>query len=283
MKIQSILSPGLVIALVAVLSYYIGVSTRGTNTSYSQGENIEVMSREEFLKQSNSMEDSIRIKEIEVDYEFKRRKIEAYYANIFWELQQNVNAALMKYKAAERAAYARFTEQLNDTVSTSYGNASMPGYASAHKSYEETTSNKAAGAASLAYGNHIRQTNEELDRLMDEYELDFEHYQRRRACAIADLEKEKEVALTEVYNEYVSRHKGPIAKKAEGTVSGILYGEGIPLAVIDGKILREGESIRGVKVVKIEQEHVEFTIDGLRWSQRVNEPPSSNWPSSTSE
>jgi len=59
-----------------------------------------------------------------------------------------------------------------------------------------------------------------------------------------------------------------------GIVTGIMYVDGTPLAVIDGVILREGQSIRQVKVVKINSDSVEFEYDGTRWSQQVNKPRS---------
>jgi S1-C subfamily serine protease len=57
-----------------------------------------------------------------------------------------------------------------------------------------------------------------------------------------------------------------------GTVTGIMYIDGNPLAVIDGVILREGQSVRQVKVVKINLDSVEFEYDGTRWSQQVKKP-----------
>jgi hypothetical protein len=57
----------------------------------------------------------------------------------------------------------------------------------------------------------------------------------------------------------------------------LLNGES-PLTIIDGEVFREGQSIRNVKVVKINQDSVEFETDGIRWSQKVNEQPSSFWP-----
>ncbi|MGD0572919.1 MAG: trypsin-like peptidase domain-containing protein [Sedimentisphaerales bacterium] len=57
-----------------------------------------------------------------------------------------------------------------------------------------------------------------------------------------------------------------------GTVTGIMYVDGIPLAVVDGVILREGQSIRQVKVVKINPDSVEFDYNGTHWSQQVNKP-----------
>jgi V8-like Glu-specific endopeptidase len=59
-----------------------------------------------------------------------------------------------------------------------------------------------------------------------------------------------------------------------GIVTAIMYVDGTPLAVVDGVILREGQSIRQVKVVKINSDSVEFEYDGTRWSQQVNKPRS---------
>jgi S1-C subfamily serine protease len=60
-----------------------------------------------------------------------------------------------------------------------------------------------------------------------------------------------------------------IAKKQEiGTVTGIAV-DGISFAVIDGLILREGQSICQVKVVKINSDSVEFEYKGTRWSKKV--------------
>jgi hypothetical protein len=70
----------------------------------------------------------------------------------------------------------------------------------------------------------------------------------------------------------------PIPPKAQGMVTGILYSDVKPLAIIDGDVHSEGVSIRGVRVVKIRQDSVEFEKEGISWSQGVNGSPSANWP-----
>ena len=50
------------------------------------------------------------------------------------------------------------------------------------------------------------------------------------------------------------------------------------MAVIDGKVVSVGQSIYGVRVVKIQDGYVEFDKSGVRWSQTVTEPASTNWP-----
>ena len=56
-----------------------------------------------------------------------------------------------------------------------------------------------------------------------------------------------------------------------GIVTAIMYVDGTSLAVVNGVILREGQSIRQVKVVKINPDSVEFEYAGTRWSQKVNQ------------
>lgn len=63
-----------------------------------------------------------------------------------------------------------------------------------------------------------------------------------------------------------------------GVISGILYDEESPTAIIDGKVVGEGQAINGVKIIKIHPDYVEFEKAGSRWSQKVNEQPSSFWP-----
>ncbi len=52
-------------------------------------------------------------------------------------------------------------------------------------------------------------------------------------------------------------------------VKGILYTEDKASAVIGNQIVHEGEKIRGVTVVKISKDSVEFEMNGKRWTQKV--------------
>ncbi len=52
-------------------------------------------------------------------------------------------------------------------------------------------------------------------------------------------------------------------------VKGILYSEDNPSAVIGNSIVHEGETIRGVSVIKISTDSVEFEMNGKKWTQKV--------------
>ncbi len=62
-----------------------------------------------------------------------------------------------------------------------------------------------------------------------------------------------------------------ISKTIELIVKGILYSEDNPSAVIGNQIVHEGETIRGVSVIKISQDSVEFEMNGKRWTQKVRQ------------
>ncbi len=57
------------------------------------------------------------------------------------------------------------------------------------------------------------------------------------------------------------------SKKAE--LKGILYSEDNPSASVNGKIVKEGSVIDGIKVVKINKDSVEFEKNGEKWTQRL--------------
>ena len=52
-------------------------------------------------------------------------------------------------------------------------------------------------------------------------------------------------------------------------VKGILYTEDNPSAVIGNQIVHEGETIRGVSIIKISKDSVEFELNGKTWTQKV--------------
>ena len=76
-----------------------------------------------------------------------------------------------------------------------------------------------------------------------------------------------------------------VAKKMnqQGVVTGILYigdmeqGMAGSSIVVDGEILRQGETIHGAEVVKIEKFCAEFEKNGVRWTQKVRQQPDPAW------
>ncbi len=63
----------------------------------------------------------------------------------------------------------------------------------------------------------------------------------------------------------------------KGVVTGIVRSQDSSTAVIGTQVVREGESIDGVTIVKIHDDKVEFEKEGVRWTQALNQPPSPQW------
>ena len=54
-----------------------------------------------------------------------------------------------------------------------------------------------------------------------------------------------------------------------GLVGGICYSTDRPSAIIDDKVMYEGDTIDGVTIVKIYKDKVEFTKNGKNWEQTI--------------
>ncbi len=55
-----------------------------------------------------------------------------------------------------------------------------------------------------------------------------------------------------------------------GMVTGIMYNQENPCAIVYGEVVHEGDTIRGYKVVEIHREEVEFKKDGETFAKRVD-------------
>lgn len=62
-----------------------------------------------------------------------------------------------------------------------------------------------------------------------------------------------------------------------GQVTGIIYSDDKPSAVIGNSLVHEGDILYGVEIVKINFNNVEFERNGLAWSQRLREKPPKHW------
>ena len=60
-------------------------------------------------------------------------------------------------------------------------------------------------------------------------------------------------------------------------VTGILYSEDNPTALIGHQIVHEGDAVDGVSVTKIHKDKVEFANNGRMWTQAIGETPNTYW------
>ena len=60
---------------------------------------------------------------------------------------------------------------------------------------------------------------------------------------------------------------------ADGLVTGIVFSDDRPAAVVGSQVLYEGDIKQGVTIVRITKTQVQFEKNGMLWTQLVQEPP----------
>ena len=73
--------------------------------------------------------------------------------------------------------------------------------------------------------------------------------------------------------------KCPLISKSpqKGVVTGILFNEVKPVALIDNQLVYQGDSIGSIKVIQIDSQKVLFEKAGKKWTQGVRERPDAAW------
>jgi type II secretory pathway component PulC len=95
------------------------------------------------------------------------------------------------------------------------------------------------------------------------------------------LKNQKKYALAVEFAEF----KKPLKEDASttksqepyGLVTGIVYSPEKSSAVVDQKIVHEGDTIRCVVVAKIHKDKVLFEKSGNKWEQGVRQTPGTYW------
>jgi len=98
---------------------------------------------------------------------------------------------------------------------------------------------------------------------------------------VAELERQKQYFLTKGLDELRKRLETsvlkPTAEQPLGTLCGIVYGAKKRSALINRKIVHEGDIVLGVKIVKIDKRKVYFEKAGIKWQQKVGQAPQEYW------
>ncbi|MBN1804010.1 MAG: hypothetical protein JW837_02045 [Sedimentisphaerales bacterium] len=96
-----------------------------------------------------------------------------------------------------------------------------------------------------------------------------------------NLENQKKHALASESSQLqmIIRENGPVKESdsMQGLVTSIVYSPEKSSAVIDRKIIHEGDVIDGVTVVKIYQDRIVFEKNRDRWEQIVRQIPKTYW------
>jgi len=63
----------------------------------------------------------------------------------------------------------------------------------------------------------------------------------------------------------------------DGEVTAIMYSDDKPTAIVGDRLVHDGDIVRGVRVVRIHRNMVEFEKNGKAWSQMLYEMASAHW------
>jgi hypothetical protein len=86
--------------------------------------------------------------------------------------------------------------------------------------------------------------------------------------------------IDEFIHDYLVANPRPLSSETskKGVVRGISYSEeGNSVAIIGENIVREGDNIDEIKIIRIYKDHVEFEKNSMRWTQSLNDPPGPQW------
>jgi hypothetical protein len=202
-----------------------------------------------------------QIKQIENYISPQRQKIEDYYENKLAELELNRDAEIGLLEVADKGTFSTLAAQAK-IAETVLGIKEAP---------------KPKGSIEDWIDKSPRRFAEVQSRIAEAKSDVFAGYDQ----AATKLEKQKRYALTVRLPELEERLKENLsAEKPQptvGLVSGIVYSELKPSAIIGGKIVRQQETIQGVKIVRIYRDRVEFEKNGKKWEQKVREPAKAHW------
>jgi hypothetical protein len=214
-----------------------------------------------------------QVEEIEKYIASQQQGIENYYTDQLIELNQRAEAEIGQLEVADKPVYATLAAQAE--VAKVVLNINDYGYRmpweqlkDERKSYGyladiiEISPKRFAVAQSLI----AERKSEILAKL--EYET-------------ADLERQKNYALAVTLPELEKRLKQDLLKPepepTHGLVTGIVYSADKPSAIVDRKIVHEGDVIYGATVVKIYRDNVKFSEKGKNWEQKVQQTPEAYW------
>jgi hypothetical protein len=124
-------------------------------------------------------------------------------------------------------------------------------------------------------------TKEELDEIEQQKKAKEKTIRAKAQEEIGSIQEEAQKETQEPAEDISPaqfKHRPAVVSYAEGTVTGIVLYLGKGAALILGDVVRENDVIRGIKIVKIMPDYVEFEKQGRTWKQEVGQtPPKDVW------
>jgi hypothetical protein len=222
-----------------------------------------------------------QVEEIEKYIASLHQGAESYYAGQLIELKQRAQAEIRLLEVADKPVYACLAGQAE--VAKEVLNINDYGYRTP-RYFEAKTERMQQIKNERRYGYFADSIEISPGRFAAAQSLIAERKSEILAkleYEIADLERQKNYALTVTLPELEKQLKQnllkPEPKPTHGLVTGIVYSADKPCAVVDRKIVHEGDVIYGATVVKIYRDSVKFSKKSKNWEQKVQQTPESYW------
>lgn len=237
-----------------------------------------------------------QLRDIEKLISRQRQFIEDRYSRQIGELEESAQAAgLREFRYPHRMLWEQFMKMLNQTP-TENRYFLTPGFLE-HETAElryammdsysiysfgmlllDENARKIAAdmESNTNYSFLMRTRARKVLTVMDELQSKLLRLQRQRQYQLAQLQQ-KEKALKQDMCGGQRAVNAPLKTPERGVVGAIAYDEKMRLAIVDGEIVREAETIDDVKIVKIYSDRVEFEKNGQRWTQQLGQIQKTLW------
>ena len=231
----------------------------------------EKQSQQELKHQQEQLE------EIEKYISQRRQEIEDFYRGRLVDLQLRAEVGVRMLEVADKAVYAPLAAQTE--VAKTVLHISNYGYRTSR--YREAKTERMLQLKGEHKSCRIKCSPRRLAVAQSRIAERKNDILRRFKWGVIEIEKQKRYALTVGLVELEKRLKENVFKAkpkvTHGVITGIVYAEENPSAIIDGRVVHEGDTIHGVKVVKIHKDKIEFVKNSKKWKQSVQETPEGYW------
>jgi hypothetical protein len=212
----------------------------------------------------------------------QRRSLENYYRDQFAELKQRTQSKIRLLEVADKAIYANLAGQAE--VARTVLHINDYGYRAPWYLVANTEEMLQLKDERESYGDFEDSFQESPKRFAVAHSWITERKNRILAkleWEAASLEQQKQYALNEGLVQLEKQLKEealkPEPEATRGMVTGVLYSIYKPSAIVDHKVVHEGDTIYGATVIRIYKDKVRFSKEGKNWEQGVQQSPESYW------
>ena len=244
-----------------------------------------------------------RLKNIEEQASTQRRQIEDWYVSSLKDLRQTAERMAKRWRPEIRALWTEFMKMhkqtplfdayykqwtvvfATDPQSSDLRTAQVESYFLSafadlllDKRFCDLLTDIADGGPYNPYSFQIRIQARRLLRCVNDLGLEKAVLQDQRAAKLAAVDQWEQDCKANVL-QVMSEIKAAAARVSVGVVGAIVSSGQSQLCMVDGfdKIIREGDSVGDVKIVKIYPDAVEFAKAGQTWTQEVGKPANAAW------